>query len=284
MNRRRRDLATSEWFHITNRGADRQDIFSLPGDQPLFEHIVGESCGRWGVSVHAYAWMTNHYHLILRAPDQSLSEVMQRIGKRYGAAYNDRTDRTGPVFDHRFHSVPIADDAQLLQAARYVHRNPLAFTSPRSLASYAGSSLGAYLGRRPEPEWLDTRRLGSLIDPSTYLDRLVTTKPEDRAWTFGQPTTPTTTEDIERAILRVTGCDAGTSRSPQRTLAITLATELRTNNVMELASHFGVGPAAIRKAARTGRLRGLEDAEFRQLRVAVLRELDRRLHMYPVPM
>ena len=209
---------------------------------------------------------------------------MQMIGKRYGAAYNDRTDRTGPVFDHRFHSGPIADEAQFLQAARYVHRNPLAFTPPRSLASYAGSSLGAYLGRRPEPEWLDTSRLGPLIDSSTYLDRLVATEPDDRAWTFGRPTTSTTTADIERAILHVTGGETSVSRSPHRVLAMMLATDLRTNNVMELAAHFGVGPAAIRKAARTGRIRDLEDPEFRRQRTAVLRQLDSWLHMYPVRM
>jgi REP element-mobilizing transposase RayT len=105
MARRIRDLSTSEWFHVFNRGADRQDVFSGDGDYLLFEQLLDESVDRFALQLHAYALMSNHFHLLVHAPEGQLSEAMQRICGRFGAAYNRRTRREGPVFTNRFKSV-----------------------------------------------------------------------------------------------------------------------------------------------------------------------------------
>jgi REP element-mobilizing transposase RayT len=149
MGRHHRDLTRSEWFHVYNRGADRQDIFSADGDWTLFEQLTAEAFERFAIELHAYALMTNHFHFLGRAGDGGLSEAMQRLCGRYGAAYNERTGRTGSLFTGRFQSVPITSDAQLTQTARYIHRNPLAIVPAAALDTYRWSSLGVLTGQAP---------------------------------------------------------------------------------------------------------------------------------------
>ena len=114
MARRIRDLTASEWFHVFNRGVDRQDVFSGDGDYLLFEQLLEESVSRFALEVHAYALMSNHFHLLVHCPDGRLSDAMQRICGRFGAAYNRRTKREGPVFTNRFKSVAVTDRSPAL--------------------------------------------------------------------------------------------------------------------------------------------------------------------------
>ena len=73
MPRKLRDLDSSEWFHVFNKGSDGQDIFSLDGDHHLFEELVGAAARRTGLEVHVYALMSNHFHFLVRAPGGVLS-------------------------------------------------------------------------------------------------------------------------------------------------------------------------------------------------------------------
>ena len=47
MGRHRRDLSASNWFHVNNRGSDRQDIFSSDQDRHLFEELFGDVAERF---------------------------------------------------------------------------------------------------------------------------------------------------------------------------------------------------------------------------------------------
>jgi REP element-mobilizing transposase RayT len=136
MARQARDLTQSDWFHIVQRGADRQDIFTSDDDRFLYEKLVNEGFKRHRVELHAYALMSNHVHLLGRVLDGgSLSDAMHHLGGRYALAFNKATKRDGPLFSSRFHSTPVTSDAQLLQTSRYIHRNPLAFVPMRALVA-----------------------------------------------------------------------------------------------------------------------------------------------------
>ena len=278
MGRRRRDLTRSEWYHVYNRGADKQDIYSADRDRVLFEQLMGEAFPRFDVSLHAYALMTNHFHLLAHAPDGGLSEAMQRLCGRYGAAYNERVERTGSLFTGRFCSVPITSDEQLIWSGRYIHRNPLAMVPARALPAYRWSSLGCVLGRRAAPDWLATDVLAAASGgPDDHLEFVLAPQPSDRlAHGLLPALDETTCHEIERAVVLVAGL-----ASPEqlrvglvRMLVVTVAVELRAAGTAELADRYGLSDrSSVRRLARQGRVRAAESERFAALRSAVLGEL-----------
>jgi putative transposase len=280
MARHVRDLATSTWFHVFNRGADRQDIFSGDGDYVLFEQLLQQAVDRFAIEAHAYVLMSNHFHLLLHCPQGQISTAMQRICGQYGAAFNQRTQREGPVFTSRFKSVPVSSDAQLVQVGRYIHRNPLAIVPARALHTYRWSSLGAIVGTRRLPGWLSTGTVfESDGDPVRYLQYVL----EPRAADVSEASrTAFSFDQIERAVVASSGTDAHSILAvtpgrahPTRVLAITLAVELRTAPVTELAARYGVDAQSIRRTARQGRIFTATSATFAGLRQATLHTLRR---------
>ena len=280
MGRRQRDLSTSEWFHLVNRGCDRQDLFSVEGDWVLWEQLGAEAFARFGVEIHAYAWMTSHVHLLARTEcGGDISAAMQRLCARYAMAYNERTGREGPLFTGRFRSKPVTDDAQLAQTARYIHRNPLSIVPAAGLAAYRWSSLGPLIGRRAVPEWLST---GVIEVGDDYLAYVLEPQPGDRSEN-GAASSTISCDDIDAAVAALSGGEIGRLRDgldrcgvEWRTMAIMLAVELRVATASELAQHYGLSdPRSIRRAARRGRVRIADSPSFAALRSRTLRELGR---------
>ena len=275
MGRKLRDLTTSHWQHVGHRGNDRQDIFSSDGDRRLFESLMAESFERFEVELHAYVMMSNHVHLLVRFADEGLSPAMQRLFGRYASAYNQRTQRDGSLFAGRFHSQPVTSDAQLTQVARYIHRNPLAFVPAAALATYRWSSLGAICGYRDRPSWLASGVVADGLEGRQYLDYVTAPQPSDR-FRFDpvqQSADVVSCSDIDERLVALTGCesaqlrDSGNRASNElRTLAITLATDLRVASQDEIAHHYGLSDArSVRRIARRGRVRSSQSQAFARL-------------------
>ena len=276
MARRFRDRTSSTWIHAYNGGADGQDIFSLRGDHALFESLMGESAIRFGVDIHAYALMTNHFHVLVHVENGSLSEWMRYFCGRYAAAYNSRTSRSGPLFNGRFGSVPIVEDGvsrdrQLIVIGRYIHRNPLAFVRKDLLASYPHSSLGAYCGRRPAPAWLRTDVLSSFPSAAQLTSSLEVHDEYDRLPPPGfDPIVATDTDEVCAAVDAVA---AHVDPGLRRVLTMALVIELRAGGVDDLAGRFGIKPESVRRTARRGRVRIDTEPTLQKLRTAVLDQL-----------
>ncbi|MEM1333071.1 MAG: transposase [Actinomycetota bacterium] len=180
MPRPQRDLVSSHWFHIANRGVDGCAVFLDDADRHRFIERLGEVCDRHGLRVNAYALMTNHFHLLVEIRDaEATSAAMQQLQGEHAQSVNARHGRTGALFGSRFWSKPVVDDRQFLATARYVHRNPKDIVGLPHLASYRWSSLPALLGTEPTPAWLDTGRLMSMSDPARLLERLTDVLAED---------------------------------------------------------------------------------------------------------
>ncbi len=276
-----RDLISSEWFHVVQKGADAQDIFSSPSHRTVYEELLAESFARFEVDLHAYAWMTNHTHLLAHAPHGVLPEAMHRLGSRYASMYNGWTNRTGPLFTARYFSEPITSDAQLIQTARYIHRNPIAIVGSNGLSAYPWASLGPLIGRRPLPDWLATGVVMS--DADAYERFVLTPQPGDRL-PFGwlPPSIPTACSEIEAAVAAVVGRDVTDLRSPRgrvsdeaRMLMITLAVDYRADTSSALAQRYGLSDLrSVRRIARRGRVRSAESVAFASLRRRVVAVID----------
>jgi putative transposase len=144
------------WYHVMNRGVARQETFHSDADRVEYGRLLGVGHERFGVEIHAYCLLPNHYHLLLHCPFAGLSAFMHQLGSVYTRHANDRIGRDGPLFRGRFHSIPITDDRQLLATVRYIHRNALDVAGVTSPSEYRWSSHRAYLGHRRPAPWLRT--------------------------------------------------------------------------------------------------------------------------------
>ncbi|WP_010584092.1 transposase [Schlesneria paludicola] len=113
-------------YHTLNRGNGRQEIFHKPEDIAAFERVLAEGLAFYDVTLFCFQLMPNHWHLALRPnADGELSRVMRWITAthtmRYRAHYH--TSGEGHVYQARFKSFPIQDDAHFLAVCRYVERN-----------------------------------------------------------------------------------------------------------------------------------------------------------------
>ena len=64
-------------YHDTARDNERRDIFRDNRDRHRFIELLAALPERFGVRVHAYVLMPNHYHLLLETPEANLSRTVQ---------------------------------------------------------------------------------------------------------------------------------------------------------------------------------------------------------------
>lgn len=110
--------------HVLARGNERRAIFIDDRDRRRFVEVLAELPERYGVRVHAWVLMDNHYHLLLETPEANLGRACQWLNVSYSVWFNRRHRRSGHLFQGRFKSV-LVDEESWLEVARYVHLNPV---------------------------------------------------------------------------------------------------------------------------------------------------------------
>src|SRR5512136_907713 len=112
-------------YHVLSRGNERRNIFVQDPDRSRFLSAMAEMARRFQIEIFAYVLMANHYHLLLRTLRANLSPAMQWLGVTYTRRFNLEHARSGHLFQGRFHSMLVQDDAYLMELSCYIHRNPL---------------------------------------------------------------------------------------------------------------------------------------------------------------
>ena len=106
------------------------------------------------VAVHAFALMVNHYHLLLTAHDADhLSKSMGALAWRYSRYFNAKYERTGTLWDARFHSSVVDTEAYLLRCLRYIEQNPVRAGIVATPDAYEWSSYRSH-GDNKSIDWL----------------------------------------------------------------------------------------------------------------------------------
>lgn len=147
------------WHHVVHRGIGRADIYHHDRDRVAFVDLLGELDERFGLEIHAYVLMGNHYHLLVRSAEGRLSRAMRHLNGCYTQRHNWHHGRDGALLAGRFHSSLIEADSYLTRAARYVHLNPVAAGLTSMPEAYRWSSYPAYLHPAQAPTWLRRERL-----------------------------------------------------------------------------------------------------------------------------
>lgn len=154
MSRPLRIQYPNAWYHVMNRGRRGEALFSNEADYLAFIQLLKEVTGMWDIRIAAFCLMSNHYHLLLQTPNANLSRCMRHINGVYTQRYNRRYNLDGSLFRGRYKAILIDEDTYLLEAVRYIHRNPLNAGLVDQLKQYPWSSHNGYLSSSKKWSWL----------------------------------------------------------------------------------------------------------------------------------
>ncbi len=161
MPRRQVEFRAGHYYHLYNRGNNRQTIFFEQENYLFFLRQLSKYFLPELVDIIAYCLMPNHYHLLVHLKVDDLPSIMQPFALSYTKAINKRCRRVGALFQGRFKAVLVDRDEYLVHLSRYIHLNPvMAGLAPRA-EDWEFSSYRDYIGLRR----------GALPVPAIVLDQ-----------------------------------------------------------------------------------------------------------------
>ena len=92
-------------YHVSARGNERGQIIFSQKDYQKFKEYIGADKSKFGLILHAYALMINHYHLIIKAPAKNLGRIMHFLNGSCTAYLNSKRKRTGHLFQGGYRAI-----------------------------------------------------------------------------------------------------------------------------------------------------------------------------------
>jgi len=175
-------------YHALNRGNAKQPIFFKDADYEAFERIVVEGLEKFPIDLLAYQWMNNHWHMVLSPHrDGGMGAFLRWITLTHTQRFHAHHGTTGfgHVYQGRFKSFPVEDDAHFHVVCRYVERNALTANLVQRAEAYRWGSLWNWLNGdssiqlaawpvRRLPKWVDRVNEALTEKERTALTRSVT--------------------------------------------------------------------------------------------------------------
>ncbi len=188
--------APEEYYHIYNRGMQKQPIFETDKDRLRFLFLLFVFQGKNSIkninreikqnvqssTLHilpelekeilkertvelvSFCLMPNHFHLqILEKTEGGIPKYMQRVLTAYTKYFNVRHQKSGHLLQGSYKSVLMEDDLQLMHTSAYIHKNPNELIQWKNkYEKYPWSSIQDYLFEN---------RFGKLLSTNIILDR-----------------------------------------------------------------------------------------------------------------
>jgi REP element-mobilizing transposase RayT len=169
--------AEDAYYHVFNRGVNRQNIFKDATDYEVFinllkRHIspkpVKDKQGReypsyYGqIKLLAFCLMPNHYHLlVLQSDKNAMTKLLKSVCTAYTMYFNKKYKGVGHLFQDRFKASMVSHDAYLEHISRYIHLNP------ENYQTWEFSSLPYYLGQK-QADWIDPQPILDIFEGESY--------------------------------------------------------------------------------------------------------------------
>lgn len=146
-------IAPGEYYHLCNRGVNKQAIFHDNKDYQRFLFLllyfqsdarfpqvsrsvkefvkhpmldnVDDIINKRTVELTAFCIMPNHFHLVVKEVEEGgITSYIQRISNAYAKYYNTKYNKSGHVLQGAYRLVHVNSDRQIMHLSAYVHRNP----------------------------------------------------------------------------------------------------------------------------------------------------------------
>ncbi|MCF7870915.1 MAG: transposase [Candidatus Omnitrophica bacterium] len=152
------------FYHIIQRGIEKKRIFLQDADKVKFFSYLKEAYLRYGIIIHTYALMNNHYHLTLQTPRANLSKAMHYLNTSYAVYFNTKRKRTGPLYQGRYKAILIQQDEYLHHLSRYIHLNPVRAKIVKTPIEYSWSSYKYFVSSASPPPWFQVSFILSMFN------------------------------------------------------------------------------------------------------------------------
>ena len=165
MARKLRIQYAGAMYHVMNRGDHQETLFCDEDDRKLFVGTLAEGCEKTAFQIHSFCLMSNHFHLVVEAPNANLVEGMKWLLGVYTSRFNRRHKVFGHLFSGRYKALIVdgSGNGFLKSVGDYVHLNPVRaglLRPEQPLQAYRWSSYPLYLSdSSPRPPWLRVDRL-----------------------------------------------------------------------------------------------------------------------------
>lgn len=180
MARRTVKFIQGGYYHIYNRGVNREPIFRTGENYRFLLERLAESATRLQMAVVAYCLMPNHYHFVLRQDgDDPIDACIQAVFNSYSKAFNQVYRRSGTLFEGPFKAIAVTRDDYLTHLCRYVHRNPLDARLVGQLEEWPYSNYLEWIEKRDE-KLIDRAFARALFpSPGAYQDFVLNYTPQE---------------------------------------------------------------------------------------------------------
>ena len=142
------------YYHIINRGVEQRVIFKEAEDYEYFEELMCFYAKSFGITLHNYCLMSNHYHLLIEIEQENLSKFMRQLNMNYAIYFNKKYKRVGHLWQGRFKSWYVTNEAYLYTLMPYIEQNPLKANMVKDIYEYPYSSYHYFLNYKEIPECL----------------------------------------------------------------------------------------------------------------------------------
>jgi len=167
--RREKPFEPGKFYHVYNRGNNRENIFIEPRNYSYFLKLYAKHMLPVA-DLFAYCLMRNHFHLLIRTKDEeelkrsgrvptSWAERPERLDpvtrgfasmfQAYSQAINKAYARTGRLFQEHFGRIEVDSDQYFATLVFYIHFNPQKHGFVSDFRAWEWSSYPAMMSAAP---------------------------------------------------------------------------------------------------------------------------------------
>ncbi len=133
------------YYHIINRSVEQRVVFKEEEDYEYFMELLCFQAKNYGITIHNYCLMSNHYQLLIEIAHENLSKFMRQVNSNYAIYFNKKYKRTGHLWQGRLQSWYVTDEAYLYTLILYIEQNPLKAHMLKAVEEYPYSSAYHFL-------------------------------------------------------------------------------------------------------------------------------------------
>lgn len=234
-----------------NRGLAHRPAFEGRADVRAFLALLAWEVHDRRLEVHAFSFLTTHFHLLLRSVQGTLSDALMRVEYRYVKRFNRLRDRDGSLFRSRFRSRIVDSDDYWFNVIRYIDANAVEAGLCSRSVEYEFGSARWFAGAKGAP-WLERSEVEETVRRAR---RAVEFTPQDYESVFGRSLDPDERWILERRIETGNPNDGGSGSGDELLRAAPDHVLKWLRSRAELADGGPVGltlaaPAQVRRAVR----------------------------------